>query len=111
VVKTAGFNINWFKISGTANGRLAYEETTSSDLQEPEIAVYPNPTSDKIFISSLSPDADVNIYNGMGQVVSRFKGSDLSANGFVDITSWQTGVYVIQVKQAGKTNRIKMIKK
>ena len=86
------------------------EELNTSDFALKEIDIYPNPTSDKIYITSKqSLDAEYNIYNNLGQEVN--KGS-VYINGQVEINtgSLSMGIYFIKITSGEHSKTFKLIK-
>ena len=67
---------------------------------KPIFKVYPNPTSDNIYIDG-AIGYNVNVINAIGQVVSSVRVTD--NNYFIDLSSQRTGIYFIQVTENGKT--------
>lgn len=71
--------------------------------------VYPNPTSDFINLRGLSVKATVKLYSLTGQLMSTRKaeGEHMTLN----LTSYDAGVYLLQVESAGSKQTIKVIKR
>ncbi|UZT95899.1 M12 family metallo-peptidase [Chryseobacterium fluminis] len=72
-----------------------------------DIQVYPNPTSDILYITKVSDKADFEIHNAAGQLVK----SGVINNNRVQVESLITGVYIITIKDKGISKIIKFIKK
>jgi hypothetical protein len=73
------------------------------------MSVYPNPTSDYINLRGLSDKTTVKLYSLTGQLIStqRTEGESLSLN----LTSFDAGIYLLQVESAGSKQTIKVIKR
>jgi len=71
------------------------------------LKLYPNPVSDKLFISTKEQIEHVDIYNINGQLV---KQTDIVANG-VDVSQLPNGLYMIQIQTNTNTTTQKFLKK
>ena len=95
---------------GESVGFTITEELNTSDFALKGIDIYPNPTSDKLYITSKqSLDAEYNIYNNLGQEVN--KGS-VYINGQVEINtgSLSMGIYFIKITSGEQAKTFKLIK-
>ncbi len=77
------------------------------------VKVLPNPTQSviKVQVSSPSPKADITLYNALGQALWRKSG--LFANGQtfeIDLSSYASGVYTIEVATSQGKNITKVVK-
>ncbi|MEX1192345.1 MAG: T9SS type A sorting domain-containing protein [Brumimicrobium sp.] len=86
-------------------------EQNKEDLSE--IKLYPNPTSDKVFIKSeINDKGSLKIMNQFGQVVYSEKFESLNDfNNGIDISSFSTGIYFVDVKTSEGNIIQKLIKK
>jgi hypothetical protein len=82
-------------------GNLSTNEMTKNK----EGSIYPNPTSDILNISGISGN-EFEIYNAVGQKVSRGKISDQKVN----VHELTKGVYFISIKDKENITRLKFIK-
>ncbi len=57
------------------------------------VAVYPNPTSDFIMVTSQSSIAQIEVYSHIGKLVKKNKNQNR-----IDISSLKTGLYFIKIK-------------
>ncbi|MBD3723956.1 MAG: T9SS type A sorting domain-containing protein [Flavobacteriaceae bacterium] len=76
-----------------------------------DILLYPNPTSDKVTLrlSNLNV-TQFDLYNELGQLIQTNKINELIMS--IDLESFSTGVYLLQIKKENKLIRIfKIIKK
>ncbi len=86
---------------------VAPNNLTITENPTDEIIVYPNPVSDKLYVKGLSNQADIRIYNSLGQLVISRK-----YNSYVDVAGLQSGIYhVICTEKAKSMNRtLKIVK-
>ncbi|RLD90648.1 MAG: hypothetical protein DRJ09_03630 [Bacteroidetes bacterium] len=78
---------------------LSNLSVTVNKVSDDEIAIYPNPTSDKLFITKTFEGSITEIYNQMGALVLQ---SDKSE---IDISMLPAGTYPVLIKS--KTNEIR----
>lgn len=73
-------------------------------------SVYPNPANEQISIAAerLSADAEIMIYNNMGQRVYVEKTSAYRNAGAIQTSEWSNGIYMVTITQNGasKTERV-----
>jgi hypothetical protein len=91
---------------------VKYESTLSTDDFDPKqkVAVYPNPTTGKIYVDLGTNQTDilVQVYDANGRKVTEKKAAAASK---VELTvNGPTGLYVVKVKAAEKTNWFKVLK-
>jgi hypothetical protein len=72
------------------------------------ITLYPNPVRDYLNLRSIDPIDQISVYNLLGQQV-RFS-SPSNSQTSIDMTSLDTGIYVVKIKAGGKTGNYKIIK-
>lgn len=101
--ETFGFAVS-FIIRPNLNFNLGVDAIESSDL-----TVYPNPTESEINITNLTNGTKVEIYNNLGQLVYNTKSTDKYLK--VNVSDFQSGVYVIKSFSDTKTGIAKFIKK
>lgn len=90
-----------------AGGFTAIETAPVSNTAT--VSVYPNPTSAYINIKGADANSVIRIYNLMGQQV--FSGLVEGDVVSVDLSKYNTGLYMLQTKSNGKTMTTKFIKK
>jgi len=81
-----------------ANGTIGWD--TSTPLSTPEVKVYPNPASEFVnieFANKLSQDAELKIYNSLGQLVLRNKIIKGKQTCRLDIAHFNSGVYFFEI--------------
>jgi hypothetical protein len=75
-----------------------------------ELTIYPNPTSDKVFVVGLRINSDVSVYNIAGSVVDQFNAND--GRQFIELGEQPSGTYFIRVtEENGAVSTGKVIKK
>jgi photosystem II stability/assembly factor-like uncharacterized protein len=68
--------------------------------------VFPNPASDKVFITygeEIQGEAEMNIYDLMGKLIYTRKEKHIVAGSSseIDVSTWSNGTYILQVKNKG----------
>ena len=79
--------------------------TSTQEVVHEKISVYPNPTSDLIFVENVKSLEKVEIYDLIGNL----KGVHYQE--VVDISSYSKGVYLLKVISEKGTTLIKVVKK
>lgn len=103
------------------NGQVdIYFRTPSMSNYFDIIHIYPNPVKDELRIASLKEinDCNIQIYNYFGQIVQALSGVNISYNFFakdvftyfLDMHSYEPGVYFIRVSYEGKSHGFMVIK-
>ncbi|MGQ1947044.1 T9SS type A sorting domain-containing protein [Geofilum sp. OHC36d9] len=69
------------------------------------ISVFPNPANDVIYISGISNDTPIEIFNAEGVLIKKTAGSTL------DISGLEKGIYWVKIFSEKMTNTIKILKK
>jgi hypothetical protein len=90
-----------------AGGFTAIEKAPVSNTAS--VSVYPNPTTAFINVKGADANSVIRIYNLMGQQV--FSGLVEGDVVSVDLSKYNTGLYMLQTKSNGKTMTTKFIKK
>lgn len=80
----------------------------STQLNEMNLNVYPNPASNEVNISTENAD-QLSIYNSVGQVV--FTNNSLIKNEIikVDISNYPQGIYFVQIQKEGELKTKKLV--
>jgi hypothetical protein len=98
-------------VSGSAIDLGAYEYLQPNGItqftQQNEIAVYPNPASDHLFIETGKSYNEIYIFNLTGTLVSH---SILPQDGGMDIGTLSSGVYIAEIKCGDLVVRKKWVK-
>ncbi len=71
------------------------------------ISLYPNPASDMVYIKSAHQIRQVEVYNGIGQVVFKQKGNTET----IDISHLESAMYFVKLSTDSASKTIKLIKK
>tara|TARA_R110000850_G_scaffold182360_1_gene307776 strand:+ start:26928 stop:28370 length:1443 start_codon:yes stop_codon:yes gene_type:complete len=79
------------------------------DINVPIFEIYPNPVSEKLFISSVQTIDAITLYDVRGRKVMESIGNKTSAT--LDMTSLKAGVYFVQINAEGSLSTHKVIKK
>lgn len=72
-----------------------------------KLLIYPNPTSDLLFIKNTSDNSNIEIINDLGQII--FK-KNLSTNDVIDVSDFANGVYIIAINSHNSRFYTKIIK-
>jgi hypothetical protein len=90
--------------------RIVYQAALSNEVFNAlSVRVYPNPVNEGFLHISIleAGKATYNIYNLVGQEV--LKGTLMTQNSQVSLSSLPTGVYVLSIEQAGKKHTTKVV--
>ena len=90
----------------TVNILSAAKESETSRNSFSEIKLYPNPTSSVINVTSVSDNATFKVYNLLGQTVINGKLS----NGSINVSSINTGNYILEITDKETTTVKRFIK-
>ena len=80
----------------------------TEDLQQTEIALYPNPTSNNIFIEATSQIEKIQIFDLMGRKV--MEASPKSEKAELNLGDLKTGMYIAVISSEGKKTVRKIVK-
>lgn len=81
--------------------------TTTSSMTDNTMIVYPNPANNFIVLQH-APQANVSFYREDGVMVKNFP---ISANGVLDISELNSGIYFLRVNNSNQVNWFKLIKR
>jgi hypothetical protein len=100
-----------FSLNGiSAVAGLTLGTTQVNDLNNAEVAIYPNPTSDHLFVDLVSQQETVVVMTDLhGREVLRESLSNLRNQ--LDLSSLQSGIYMIKINGSNFTKIEKVIKK
>jgi hypothetical protein len=99
--------LRWFT-SFVADGTCAPLSNASFDA-ESNIDLYPNPATNFVTISgNVLANATVKIFNNLGQLMLRKENESTTFN--LDVTSFKTGIYFVEVNQNGQSRTLKFSK-
>lgn len=116
------FNFNMMSIffnfgtdGATAGEKTYYFDNVSyaaplaiASFDEAKIAMYPNPVSSSLSISSLEKLDTILIYNVIGQEVMSLKMN--TTNAVISVSNFQNGIYIVKAFSEGKVSTSKFIK-
>ena len=80
-----------------------------TNVELDKIKIYPNPTTDRLFINTNLNDYKINIYNTLGEKI--YQSINHSENSSLDLSSFPLGFYIIELNSSNKTTTFKLIKK
>jgi len=81
--------------------------TGANLLMVPEIRIYQDPASDRIQLSSIENVTGLQIYDILGKKINAQK---QPASSIVDISSLNSGIYLIRIQQRDKESCFKFVK-
>lgn len=87
------FDFNSPIVTNTFNSTFIENTLSTQDNTLQNVAVYPNPTSDFIMVTSQSSIAQIEVYSYIGQLVKKNTNQNR-----IDISSLKTGIYFIKIK-------------
>ena len=102
ITATNEFGSNSFVIS------IEVGTLTAEDLRLNGLKVYPNPVSDKLYVTGVTEMSSITIYNPLGQKIKEFN-VDV-ANYPIDFYSFSKGVYLLKIATAYGIKEIRIIK-
>ncbi len=73
------------------------QSLTFEGLSEADLAVYPNPVADKLFLRDFKSVTNLQIYNVSGQAVYK---TNSSTNGEVNVSDLKAGMYIVKISRA-----------
>ena len=104
---------NWYNIIGV-NGNLMIrlynceqnpDDNAVETFEANEIAMFPNPTTGIVNFSNVE-NATIEVFNMMGQVVSRVE--DANENATIDLSAVANGNYVVRIVKNGEVATSKL---
>jgi large repetitive protein len=103
------FDFNPPVLTDTATTKFSTLTVSTLEQYNLEFKAYPNPTNGIVNIElAHEADATIEIFNAVGQAVGRqiLRGS----NGQVDMSSFQTGFYIVKIKTQKGSGSVKIFK-
>ena len=96
--------------SNTATNTISVEECLGlNDSEINLVSVYPNPTDGKLILSNVTGNIAFKVVSVSGQVVS--SGFVSTTANSVDLSSFENGIYVLQLTQEQGLQTIRIVKK
>lgn len=84
--------------------------TSTNDINKTDaLAVYPNPTTDLVFLRADANITEVRVSNYLGQLVEVYQMNETQSN--IDMSQYNDGVYFLEVTTTGGVHTIKVVKK
>ncbi|TBN06716.1 T9SS type A sorting domain-containing protein [Hyunsoonleella flava] len=80
---------------------------SSEEFENNSVSLYPNPVSNKFTIKSSQNIERVEVYNALGRLVKTFSNT---ANSSYNISSLNSGLYLVKVLSGNKIKTLKLIK-
>lgn len=77
-----------------------------TEMNKIDFKLYPNPATDKLFVGGISKDAVVEIIDQSGRIVL----STVQGSGYVDISSIDKGMYIVNVKDGNSVGTQSLVK-
>lgn len=110
--QTGYYHVKLTTPCGNAESYEYYVGISSIDAVDANVnSIYPNPASDKVFIDLVNPskDAQVKVYNSIGQVVSNEKIADGTNKITIDVNNYEPGVYYFELSTKEGTFNHKIV--
>lgn len=79
------------------------------DNQFETLSVYPNPTSNVLYIKTTKDIENITVFNLLGQNVATFSNRQIS-NDSIDLSDLYQGLYLVKISAEGTTQTIRVIK-
>lgn len=83
-------------------------EQETETLDEP-LAVYPNPVSDELHVENIEPGTKVSLFDPLGLCV--YQTVSATSELTIDVSSLQTGIYVVDIKNSSDVYSYQIMKK
>ncbi|GAA4056080.1 hypothetical protein GCM10022409_49210 [Hymenobacter glaciei] len=98
--QTAGYNVNWVRISKQGAARTAAPDKAEAAQAAAILEIYPNPVADKLYLrtEAVQVGTQYRILNAYGKTV----GSGTLTNDSVDVAELPTGMYTVVVTSPGQ---------
>ena len=102
---------NWSVTAGilsmTAGTNPMCEKLSTSEFENFDVAIYPNPVSDRVFIKSKTPVKSVRVYSILGKEMS----STFLSGDTIDMSSLSPGLYILKLYSETSEQTFKILKK
>ncbi|MGQ1947042.1 carbohydrate-binding protein [Geofilum sp. OHC36d9] len=93
---TGGWNIDNFSINYIESATKSMVEESASVQPDHVVEVYPNPVINRLYISGVTENAIIEVYNTIGQLQLSFIGQS------IDASSLGEGMYILKCKDEGR---------
>lgn len=107
--------INYYRLKQVdIDGKSAYSKiisVTVNDMQRPFV-VYPNPARDNLTIdfAESSPNTSIELFAADGKLVKKLIPGNIQSTVSIDISNFNSGVYIIQIRSGKGMQQLKFIK-
>ncbi len=96
--------------SNTATNTILVDQCLGLETNElATVSVYPNPTDGKLILANVSGNTAFNVVSVSGQVV--LNGTVSATANTIDLSSFENGIYVLQLTQEQGLQTIRIVKK
>lgn len=92
------------------DGNLRQTTLSVNEFEKTDIAIYPNPVLNNLIINSKIDLSSVAIYNILGKLVYE-NSSFNNQNSQIDMSQFQSGIYLLKVSSGNFSQTLKVIKK
>ena len=87
--------------------KIVDESMGNTEENKLDINLYPNPTTDFLYITTNKPTDIISIYSAKGKLIQTIEGNTTQ----IDISTYPSGVYLIKVRSGNVSKTQKIIKK
>ena len=94
-------------IWGSHAGEVWHASLSTTSFTNSNIVVYPNPTKNVFAVSGLTYDTTISLYSILGNKLFENKASFQTS---IDISNYDSGIYILKIKANGLTTERKIIK-
>ncbi|MEO0733949.1 MAG: carbohydrate-binding protein, partial [Bacteroidota bacterium] len=95
-VVAGGFNLNFWSAWPATAARPAFNQLARpDDATYRENRIFPNPSTDRIFLTNIPVDARYSVFDGRGRIIARSLSASSFAGGY-DVSALRPGVYYLR---------------
>ena len=105
--QTAGFNLNWIRISSTGAARPALAAVNTPPKAASHYTVFPNPISSSFSVAGLDQPGEVVVRSTTGRVWLR---QHIDANESIDLQALPAGLYLVTIDTGKEQMTQKIVK-
>lgn len=81
------------------------------DLFSGDISFYPNPTKGEIHFEAIDlSTAKVFVYDSTGKLLRNWQISEINGQTRIDMSSFESGIYIVEIQEKGRLRTVKIIK-
>ncbi len=89
---------SWTNMDNTGDVTISDITTATVEIVAPTFNLYPNPTSQHLFIDNFTNANELHIFNMQGQKLSTYNVNSNNTSAKLDISSLSPGTYILMVK-------------